>query len=256
MVRKCYESWHNLNPGWKIILLDQWILPKYFDSGYLDNKENIGLQAKTDIIRVYLLSKYGGVWADATLYCKKPLDTWLPEYISDGFFAFKSEKKDRIMTTWFLYGNQNSQLLNAWFNSINDYWINNDFKKQTESKKQILRKLTSLRKRHLVSNKIWFSKFVLNCLKVYPYPINMYLFEKAIQKNNLEQLWANAPESMDTIPEKLQNVFGINEMLTPESKQFLSSPKTTMHKLNWRQDKGEALPGSNLEFLLKSSGHQ
>ena len=35
------------------------------------------LQAKSDVIRVLLLHKYGGVWADATLCMTEGLEPWL-----------------------------------------------------------------------------------------------------------------------------------------------------------------------------------
>ena len=37
------------------------------------------IQAKSDIIRVELLSAYGGIWVDATVYCNEPFSNWLSE---------------------------------------------------------------------------------------------------------------------------------------------------------------------------------
>ena len=44
--------------------------------------------AESDILRLYLLKKYGGVWVDATNLCRRPLDAWLPSAACEGFFAF------------------------------------------------------------------------------------------------------------------------------------------------------------------------
>ena len=33
-------------------------------------------------------SGYGGFWVDATVYCIKPLNEWIHDYITNGFFAY------------------------------------------------------------------------------------------------------------------------------------------------------------------------
>ena len=44
--------------------------------------------AESDLLRLYLLNKYGGVWVDSTNLCRRPLDDWLPSAARQGFFAF------------------------------------------------------------------------------------------------------------------------------------------------------------------------
>ena len=39
--------------------------------------ERIWIQGKADILRIFLLHKLGGVWADAKLCMTQPLDSWL-----------------------------------------------------------------------------------------------------------------------------------------------------------------------------------
>ena len=43
----------------------------------LDVWKKLTVQAKSDVIRVFLLHKYGGVWADATLCMTEGLEPWL-----------------------------------------------------------------------------------------------------------------------------------------------------------------------------------
>ena len=48
------------------------------DADYLfDPAKDITLQSRSDIIRLALLNRYGGVWADSTMLCLEPLDRWL-----------------------------------------------------------------------------------------------------------------------------------------------------------------------------------
>jgi hypothetical protein len=205
-------------------------------------------------LRAYLLHKYGGVWADATLYCNRPLDIWLPTYYSDHFFTFSSNKPDRVMTTWFLAGTRDSQLLQGWHNTMMTFWQEHEFRQPGYWSRQLLRKLTSLRRRNLVSNNLWFSRFLLDRVKVYPYPINMYLFEKMLDDDTqLTAVWQQRQHLADTQPEHLQNTLGMNAPATPDSIAFLRDNTTPVHKLNWRQDKGQALPGSNLAILLQQA---
>ena len=77
--RKVLDSWIINNPDWNIKLIDQNNLGQYLnDIDYIyDEKKEISAQAKSDIVRLGLLKKYGGIWADSTLLCMQPLDHWV-----------------------------------------------------------------------------------------------------------------------------------------------------------------------------------
>ena len=100
-VKMCYLSWQQKNPGWKVEFLDE---TKVCDYVSLEQLEQPGLrkQALSDIIRINLLARYGGVWVDATCYCQTPLDEWLIPQLSSGFFAFERTDKPRYFDSWFL----------------------------------------------------------------------------------------------------------------------------------------------------------
>ncbi len=251
LVKHCISSWRAFNPGWDVRVLDRASLWQTIDLEGLENRQDIPLQALSDIIRVKLLTCHGGVWADASLFCARPLDDWLPRYYHDHFFAFASEKRDRIMTTWFLAGNAQSELLSQWAADMVEFWLANRFRGDTYWGRQLIRKLMSLRKRHIVSNDIWFSRFVLKRLRLFPYPINMYLFERMLERNPyLKTLWEGRTPLYDTPAEHLQNMLGMNAPISEASKTFIVGGAVPVHKLNWRQDRGSAAKGSNLELLL------
>lgn len=251
LVRQCLSSWRRCNPDWKLIVIDESTVQDWCDLGDFQRRTDIGLQALTDILRVNLLSRYGGAWIDATLYCQRPLNEWLPRHVDDGFFAFASERTDRLLTTWFLYGEPDSGTLDAWRRAIDAYWRAHRFAPVGYFRRQALRKLMSLRKRGFVGNDVWFSTLFTNGLKIYPYPVNMYLFERALRgQPELRRRWEQRHHLFDEPAERLQNVFGMNQPRTPESEYFLAQAATPVHKLNWRQDSGHAEAGSNLEMLL------
>lgn len=252
LVRNCVNSWRKQNPNWEVRLLDQSSVAEFVDLSSFDHREDMGLQMRSDVIRVTLLSKYGGVWADASLLCHQPLDTWLEDYLHDSFFAFSCKRKDRIMTNWFLAGTGDSRILSEWRKAILHYWSSNNFRKPNYWTRQVLRKLMSMRKRQVISNDFWFSPFVTKLLKINPYPVNMYLFEKMLDENDeLKSSWSSSKKLFDEPAEYLQNKLGMNAGLNEESKLFLDETSTPVHKLNWRQDLGVVNSASNLEYLLK-----
>src|SRR5262245_44082221 len=90
LVRACLESWRRWNPDWQIEVLDQSNLDTFLPaSAQLGGRsERIQAAALSDLIRVNILNRHGGVWTDATCLCRKPLDVWLPQLAQAGFFAF------------------------------------------------------------------------------------------------------------------------------------------------------------------------
>ena len=102
LVKNCVDSWRYLNPEWEVKVLDKTTARSLVDLQDYEFRDDIGIQMYSDIIRIKLLSEFGGVWADASLFCSQPLDDWLPNYLADDFFAFASHRNDRLMTNWFL----------------------------------------------------------------------------------------------------------------------------------------------------------
>lgn len=118
VVRKSLKTWQHFNPDYEVRDMDstiasRWLgldLEKLFDSLTVE----MGWAVKADIIRMMLLAKFGGVWADATTFCLKPLSDWLPNEAEDiGFFAFRNVTKDRDkdLRIWFLAATASNQII-------------------------------------------------------------------------------------------------------------------------------------------------
>ena len=92
----CVRHWETLNPGWQVRVLDAAqaakLAPEHIravgHNSHLDLNEHLAL--KSDLLRLELLSQYGGVWADVSIMPVWPLDAWLPHALqsADGFFGF------------------------------------------------------------------------------------------------------------------------------------------------------------------------
>ena len=127
MVRMCLKSWQRHNSSWEFIFIDNKNLNEYIDfkTELKLNREKIPLQAQSDIIRINLLNKFGGVWVDSTCYCTKPLESWLPKNLDSGFFAFNRPNTDRMISSWFLAAVPNNYISNAYCKASNLFWQNN-----------------------------------------------------------------------------------------------------------------------------------
>ena len=79
-------------------------------------------EALSNIVRLELLARYGGVWADATTYCLTPLDEWLGPAVAEGFFAFDRPGPDRMLATWFLAAPPAAPVIMRWRSLAQAYW--------------------------------------------------------------------------------------------------------------------------------------
>lgn len=97
---------------------------------YILNKHKSGVISKThfsDILRLALLCKYGGVWMDATLFM---MDAGLPDYIYKlPVFMYRLRRTmdmgyldSRLFTTWFIKSEKNNPILNVLYKMIEEYW--------------------------------------------------------------------------------------------------------------------------------------
>src|ERR1022692_2049355 len=78
VVRRCYESWVERNPGWRVVFLDGQLLAKFASLDYVfGDFGGLSIQHAADMLRLDLLANHGGVWVDATCFCVRPLDEWL-----------------------------------------------------------------------------------------------------------------------------------------------------------------------------------
>jgi hypothetical protein len=112
--------------------LDESTFTKYvaLDEIFGRNRRTISIQALSNIIRINLLAKFGGVWVDAMCFCCQPLQEWVGEHLTSGFFAFEKPGTDRLLPSWFLAPAENCHLTQAYRRAVNTYWSRNQFSYQ------------------------------------------------------------------------------------------------------------------------------
>ena len=131
IAQKCVESWHQHHPDWPLILLDKDNVETYFSIQeflpHLNLTHTMGVHIVhySGIIRFGLLYHHGGIWADATVICHKPLEQfiWSP---STGFFAFDNPLGRTMISTWFLASTSHSYIGQRMFEEAIQYWMKKD----------------------------------------------------------------------------------------------------------------------------------
>ena len=102
-------------------------LPDYIISK--KEKGLIGAAHFSDILRICLLVQYGGIWLDATIYCRRKIPE---EYFENEFFTCKSEPSDvgcisrNQWTTFCLGGTKDCIMFRALQKFFFQYWKNEE----------------------------------------------------------------------------------------------------------------------------------
>lgn len=255
VVKKCFESWKSKNPDWKINFLCKDNLNEYIELNLQDDCKlaRLGKAHQSDLVRLKLLSKYGGVWIDSTCFCVNPLDNWLEENIDSGFFAFRNPGRDRVMSNWFLAAEKDSIITSNLYQELINYWYNNNLSNQ--GKTTIIKALNKVLNRNdyaTVTTRLWFSPIVTKFLKVYPHFVFHYKFLALVKKNSLcKEIWLNTPEISSESPHKVLHS-DMSKPITEEIKQEIDYQTATLYKLNWKRMPKSIAAGSKIDYLFES----
>ena len=129
LVKLCIQSWRERNPGWDMRVLDAATADEAVEMPALP--ADISLNHRANVLRMRLLEEHGGVWVDATCYCSRPLDHWLPVLARTGFFVFTWPAPDdqfyfpawrRAITNWFIASEPGGVLISRWSRQTSRYW--------------------------------------------------------------------------------------------------------------------------------------
>jgi hypothetical protein len=226
-------------------------------------------QKISNLLRFYLLNRYGGVWADATCYCCRPLDDWLPAVMTSGFFAFRFledewvrdqlsskfpswfEKRphDRIVSSWFLAASKGNPLPLAVYERHRDYFMRFQFPLQKKRKgRRRLAVLSWLFSRNALLAQWWTAPPIAG-LGVFPYFIVHYTFARVITENRTcRDIWFRTP----VVP-TANSLRLIRTLLSPISEeQKTAIQNATLYKLTWKYRHDDFKPGCVLDYLMQS----
>lgn len=132
VVKRCIQSMYDNLKKEEVILLTDENFPNYVSlPDFIMKKYRDGIITKThmtDILRLELLIKYGGIWIDSTVLCTGEI----PDYIQKSdLFIFQNLKPGRdgdsvALSSWFIAAKTNNKVLMATQALMYEYWKKNN----------------------------------------------------------------------------------------------------------------------------------
>lgn len=215
--QRCLSSWLAHNVDWEIRALCKTSLSAYLD---LEKElpdfssKQIDYAARSDLIRVLLLKKYGGIWVDSTVLCTTPLDTWIYPYLEQDFFAFDRPGEDRMVSSWFLAASSTSHIVKCWYEKTLEYWQGRD----------------------ACDEYFWFH----------------FLFNEAYDSNSLfREIWDRTPKIPAQLPHLFapyEKIFF--EKNTEKIVESLQNPEAPVFKLTHKYDHDKNRENTVLDYIL------
>ena len=124
---KCINLWKSLNSDANLKVLSKDTIgdyvPEFFD--IIQRSPNRSMQAQSDLLRILLLSKFGGLWVDASVYPMEPFSHFKQHIVNEtGFFSYRftprgsyDHRKMCETVSWFIYADKpNHYLIESWKN--------------------------------------------------------------------------------------------------------------------------------------------
>ncbi len=227
VVKRCLHSITKQNPQWEINLLDANSVSDHVDIPEEIEKENdFPLCALSDIIRIELLNKYGGVWMDATIWCHVPLRDWLNSVCKAGFFAFSKPNPGLPLSSWFLAATTDSYIIRTWRDATRQLWDSSQFLEET---RPFWKEWTKS------EYYFWFHNLFQDCLDTH---------------KRFKTIWNHVPTVSADGPHYLQHQ-GLLHPLSTEAVYHIATRQSSVYKLTHKISLGENIQGTNIGFLLK-----
>jgi mannosyltransferase OCH1-like enzyme len=197
IVKLCVQEWEKTNPGWELILLNKDNLKTYVGPFGIDQKtkRDMSLAVSSDLIKLDVLIRYGGVWVDATTFPLRSLDEWIHDKMDAGFFYFYKPGRNRIISTWFIASYKNQALLKKLKSALIEYWSNNNFKNIGVKRSPSLNLINRLVNRNLLFTRLWFTPLFTKILRLTTYTITHFMFYNLLCKNkDLRKVFKSMPK--------------------------------------------------------------
>jgi len=250
VVEDCARSWERHNPDWEVVRLDAQSMSAYIDMSAYDDSR-IFIQAYADIARIKLLQTHGGVWADATCFCTKPLNGWLPTAAATGFFAYRRTHADKDLAIWCMAAYPGNVVIERWAAAVEDFWQRGGL--VSAAMIRLYHKLYHLCVMPYVPRlgQRWL-RFAKRVFGVYPYAWPTYLFQELYRTDDVFAAGWDAVAVVDAAPALVLWRHDLAESLRPETCVYIDTHTLPVHKLK------HTLPdvindGSAYAYLLRYS---
>ena len=133
-IQKCKNTWISKNPEYQINMLSMKTLENFLTKNEInrikDWRFNNSPQKLSDLIRLTILEKYGGIWLDASIVCYESLD-WVHEKNDKCIlYSIPELSKSPLLESWFIACSPGNAYVKKWkeeffnvdkFDSIDEY---------------------------------------------------------------------------------------------------------------------------------------
>lgn len=247
--RACIDSWQQLNPGWDIRALTAESLGEWVDPVLCEPQARaLAPNRLSNLVRLSLLARHGGVWVDATCYCMKPLDEWLPDYLGSGFFAFARPARDRLMSNWFLASLPDGHIPRRMLDALSRHYLDPNLS-EDRWHRYACRALDTLLNHDARTTSLWFAP-PLSRLGLTPYYYFHYTFNRLTRTDPaFAEVWEQTPKVSADGPHSLQ-FHGLDRPPSPQIRAEIEQRRVPMYKLDWRIDPQVLSASSTLNVLL------
>lgn len=135
LVQKCYDSVKKNLTDREIVLITSDNMEQYVQfPDYIIEKWKAGIITHThltDLLRLELLIRYGGMWLDATVFCTEEEKNIPPYFFNSDLFFYQNLKPGRdgdafYISSWLMSAKTNNMILMATRELCYEYWKTNN----------------------------------------------------------------------------------------------------------------------------------
>ena len=251
LIQECISSWITLNPDWEVNILDQNNASKFVELKVPQEKLcKLRVAHQSDLLRLALLENHGGVWVDATLLCVTPLNDWLTDNAKNGFFVYSKPATERVMSNWFIASSKNNYIISTLYEHLAAFWNNNNLSAPGKNRSRLLRLFSKYLNKRVYTTRFWFSSLFTKVLKIYPYFVFHYMFERlSVKDARFKIMWEETPK-ISAIDPLFAYRLGLLSPLNEEIKEAIESRDVFMHKLTWKYDRKANCENTIVSYLL------
>lgn len=227
-VNECIQTWKKYNPDYEIILLNKENVSKYLpevDFSKIKHIHGSSTEKFSDMVRLQVLAKYGGIWSDASILCLKPYDSWIPQlqekknaefvgFYIDSFTLPEYKEKSPVIESWFFACVENCSLVKDW---LNEFLKISDFNSLDEYVENVISRGVNIQNISIPS----YLSIHVACQKVLQQPDAKYRFELLKAEDTaFNYLTKNGWKTNEAI----RNLLECKEFPKKEDCDFLKSP--------------------------------
>lgn len=162
VVKRCLENWEHVGKCEDIRVLNDFNIYRWVPINVINEINDITKMKahKADLIRLYLLKTYGGIWMDASVFLTQKLHSWLPK---ERVFCYKAERfsKDSVtcIENFFIKAPPNHPFIEEWYDKCIEDFKNPNYKKDNEKYRNIIGKNGDYLVPYVSSMKIDLNKY-------------------------------------------------------------------------------------------------